>query len=292
MHRGVLTCATALIALTVASPAISQARDADGLPQGVDWSEAHSGTPLDLSGFKRTFDDEFDDVRAITPDNGEGPWFAPVHATAGGATYRPPDYQPSPFSVSDGVLNIRAEKVNGDWQTGHMQTANSKGEGFSQKYGYFEIRAKMPPDGTMGAWPAFWLYSNTRYTDKTKTRAEIDIIEYYPGNDPRGYHAAVHLRPGSNAQPGEVTKSWWVSGYDRPDKLSDGDWHTYGAKVTPEWIIVYFDRKEVMRVPTLKEFKTPLYMLVSNSMVTEEVPQAKSPIDLKVDYVRVWSKAR
>jgi hypothetical protein len=37
------------------------------------------------------------------------------------------------------------------------------GNGFNQAYGVFETRAKVP--NVAGAWPAFWPYSNHRYTN-------------------------------------------------------------------------------------------------------------------------------
>ena len=284
-------CAGLALASGAASASYKNPPDPYGPPATAKWIRAHRGQPLDLSGYRQTFDDEFDSVASISDDGGKGPWFAPIHSTAGAAKFRPPSFKPSPFSVSDGVLTLRAEKVNGGWQTGHMQTSDSKGRGFSQKYGYFEIRMKLPPPGSKGAWPAFWLYSTTRFTDPSRTRAEIDILENYPGHNPGAYRSGVHLRPGKPYRKGEVSKHWKQTALNHEiEGLTDGKWHTYGALVTPEWIIVYFDRKEEFRFPTLKEFKTPLYMLVSNQMLKSEQPEAISPIDLKVDYVRVWAK--
>ena len=69
----------------------------------------------------------------------------------------------NPFKVRDGVLSIVASRIPSDlkevlfsneYVSGVLTTQKS----FSQKYGYFEIRAKMPL-GT-GVWPAFWLLAN------------------------------------------------------------------------------------------------------------------------------------
>ncbi len=98
-----------------------------------------------------------------------------------------------------------------------MQTSDSAGNGFAQQRGYFEIRCRMPLPGTKGAWPAFWLYSRALYTQPSQTRAEIDIIEYYPGNDPRGHHSSVHLRPGVPYIDGEVSQHWSDSDYTTVD---------------------------------------------------------------------------
>ncbi len=251
------------------------------------------GPALNTSNLALTFDSTFsapDALSHISASGGPGPWFAPVHTNFGSAAFVPPTHIPSPFSIVDGKLRIRCEQVNGVWQTGHMQTCDFSGAGFAQQRGYFEMRAKMPAQGTMGAWPAFWLYSRNTYTDPPKSRAEIDVIEYYPGNDPRGHHSSVHLRPGSPPQPGEVTSEWVKSCYNGVTALVDGAYHTYGAEITADWIIIYFDRVELKRIPMSHEFDTPLYLLVSMSLFPNEAAQAVGPIDLLIDYVRVWQR--
>ena len=40
--------------------------------------------------------------------------------------------------------------------------------------------------------------SLSQFTDWSQTRAEIEVIEVYGGNDWSGYHAAVHLWPARN----------------------------------------------------------------------------------------------
>jgi hypothetical protein len=256
------------------------------------WTKA-IGPALDMGTLVPTFDTTFSvpgALSGVSASGGPGPWFAPVHDTFGAATFVPPTGIVSPFSIVGGKLRIRCEQVNGAWQTGHMQTCDFSGAGFAQQRGYFEIRCKMPSPGTLGAWPAFWLYSRTAYTDTSKTRSEIDVIEYYPGNDPRGHHAAVHLRAGSPVQPGEITQDWFASCYNGIDAMTDGGYHTYGVEITADWIIIYFDRVEQKRIPMSHEFDTPMFMLVSMSLFPDEAAQAVGPIDLLIDYVRVWQR--
>jgi len=164
--------------------------------RALDWDRTHAGRPLNLDGYKLTFDDNFDTL-SVTREGGKGPWLAPVRSGFGGAKFLPPD-PGGPFSIAEGILTIRAEKVDGKWQSGLMQTVDSKGQGFVQQYGYFEMRAQFP--ASKGAWPAFWLLSQNGHTDTTKTRTEIDIVEWY-GGDPKGHHASVHLWPARNRQP-------------------------------------------------------------------------------------------
>jgi len=253
------------------------------------------GPALNMAGLVQTFDTTFataNDLRKITVAGGGGPWYAPVHADYGSAHFASPLDKVSPFSIVDGKLRVRCEQVNGKWQSGHMQTCDFAGSGFAQQRGYFEMRAKMPPAGTMGAWPAFWLYSKANYTDTTKIRAELDVFEYYPGADSRGHHAAVHMRPGTGKKPtlSDLQTEWTTSCYNGLDALKDGNWHTYGVEITSKWIIIYFDRVELKRIATLPEFDVPLYMLVSLAMFPDEASKVTAPFDMYVDYVRAWQR--
>src|SRR3546814_11937199 len=53
-----------------------------------------------------------------------------------------------PFTTRDGILTIKMRQDPGGeiWRSGLLASADPKGNGFAQKYGYFEIRAKMPGD--------------------------------------------------------------------------------------------------------------------------------------------------
>ena len=59
--------------------------------------------------------------------------------------------------------------------------------------------------------------------------------------------------------------------------------------MTPDWIVVYFDRLELARFPSYPEAKVPLFMLVSLQMQDGFVAQATSPTRLWVDYVRAYA---
>jgi hypothetical protein len=177
------------------------------------WDKFRAGHPLDLTGAVLTFADEFDRPSITGPD-GDGPWFAPIHGGFGLAAFLPPYTTEPPFYFDNGVLTIRlakrdrrwtlyfedgslrVAKRDGRWTSRILQSVNADGEGFTQRYGYFELRAKFPKGAD--TWPAFWLKSLSQLTDWSQTRAEIDIIEAYGGNDWSGYHAAVHLWPARN----------------------------------------------------------------------------------------------
>jgi beta-glucanase (GH16 family) len=200
----------------------------------------------------------------------------------------PPPGPDGPFSIADGKLTIAGRKdANGEWASGTMQTVDGKGRGFAQQYGYFEMCAEFPPGP--GAWPAFWLKAQKGDTDLTITRSEIDVIEWY-GSDPKHVHNGIHLWPGRPPKPGALTKPIWKSKITAVP-LQDGKlsgYHTYGVLITPDWIVMYYDRKELTRFPTLPEHRTPHYMLVSLAIEPDQ-PTATSPKVMKVDYVRAYA---
>ena len=132
-------------------PPIPAGGDPYAPPADVVWTDAYKGTALNMAGYTLTHDSTFDTqdkLSTISPDGGQGPWFAPVRSRVGYVDFLPPDAPVSPFSIQNGALRIRMEIVNGKWQTGHMQTAASNGAGFAQTLGYFEAKIKMPPDRT------------------------------------------------------------------------------------------------------------------------------------------------
>lgn len=269
--------------------------------KAITWDKSHVGTPVDLSRYTPTFEDNFDTM-SVTAENGAGPWFAPGHSTFGAGKFLPPG-PTGPFSVTNGLLTIRAEKTTTEtpqgpkvrWTTGCMQTVSTNGQGFAQQYGYFEMKAKFPAG--KGGWPAFWLLSQNGYLDKSKRRAEIDVVEWY-GGDAKGVHACLHIWPaGQRAADDPVQKALHSSLYYNlnkatPPGLTDGKlegFHTYGGELTPEWVIMYFDRREIGRFKMLPEWQTPLYMVVDLALFEKEAAVAEGPKEMVVDYVAAYT---
>ncbi|HVZ28917.1 MAG TPA: glycoside hydrolase family 16 protein [Asticcacaulis sp.] len=286
MKRLRLIMAACVTAVLSASCAFAETSPAGSALAKCVKSPVGGGPVLDLSRATMTFEDNFDRPD-ITTDGGSATWYTGVHGGFGGAKFLP--YSPSngPFVYQNGELQIRLQNQGGKWTSGLIQSVDSQGRGFSQTYGYFEMRAKMPPG--VGAWPAFWLKTANEFTDKASTRAEIDVLEAYSGNDSRGYHASVHLWPGHSPAPSALQKHIFTSCYR---KLNDGPfdnaYHTYGALVTPDWVVIYYDRHELMRFPSQPEYGKPLFILVDLANNHHET-QDSTPSVMTVDYVRAWS---
>src|SRR5258705_3825685 len=106
---------------------------------------ADTGDELNLSDLIQTFSEDFDalDVSAWGPGTR---WIAhtPWNGDFGNATFADP--KPGfPFTTQDGQLRIEAAKgADGKWRGGLLASLDREGKGFSQHFGYFEMRAKCP----------------------------------------------------------------------------------------------------------------------------------------------------
>jgi beta-glucanase (GH16 family) len=256
---------------------------------GAGWDDSHQGQRLDLTGYTKTFEDNFESISNITDGvTGSGPWYAPARPDTSLAHFLSPLETPMTFSIdTPGVLTITMQKADTSWYSGHIQTVNNIGEGFAQRYGYFEARMAFEK---AVSWPAFWLYTPQPNEGPAQERAEIDVIEAYGDNDYDGYHMAVHRR----ALESDVYKSNYV-GLSRipafaPGDMFDGSFHRYGCMVTPDWITIYLDGKELSRFPTFPEAKRPLFMRVTLAMQDAFVASATSPTRVWVDYVHAYAR--
>ncbi len=282
-----------LLRIAARVPDVAPLHPVEAAPTTLSWIEPSRPSPLDLTGYHQTFDDEFDRLD-ISPDGGKGRWFAPVHSDFGEAHFLPPGptgpfriVRSGPFGVAGASLAINATRASDGWRAGLMQTLDSHGQGFSQQYGYFEMRAKMPKG--QGTWPGFWLLTQNGLVDPTVTRGEIDVVEQY-GSSPQKIHSSVHLWPSSARNAGGLPKHWYKS-----EKVAVGDmssdYHRYGAMLTPDWVMIYYDGNEISRFPMLLQYRTPVYMLVDLTMHAKNLAQATNPSTMLVDYVRAYAKS-
>ncbi|HEX3681785.1 MAG TPA: family 16 glycosylhydrolase [Bryobacteraceae bacterium] len=241
------------------------------------------GAAIDLCAFVPTFSEDFDKLSVSSWGDGGTRWIAhtPWHGDFGDAAFADPG-PGFPFQVKDGVLEIEARKdLEGKWQSGLLASATPSTEGFSQRYGYFEARALLPPGP--GVWPGFWLNSSQPQASK-KPGVEVDVLEYY-GQFPNAYHSAVHVwdkaDPTKNRVQDHVT--------DVPSGSLSSAFHTYGADIEPDRITFYLDRHETWRVATPPELQGPLMLLVNLALGSGwPIDRTPNPSIMKVDYVHAY----
>lgn len=236
-----------------------------------------SGDAIDPDRMPLAFSDEFDELSASEWGPGTR-WIAhtPWSGDFGGARFGAPGPK-GPFSIENGVLRIEARRdAEGDWHSGLLASVDPKGNGFAQQYGYFEMRARLPTGP--GLWPAFWLIGK----DRSKSTAEIDVLEYN-GDKPGAYSSVVHVWFRDDRH--------YVKG-TRVEAFRDADpeeFHTYGVKVDPAFIRIYFDRKLVWKTETQAEHRQPMYMLLNLALTDGPTKDAApNPSHMFVDYARAY----
>ena len=236
---------------------------------------------LSLDGYRLTFAEEFDgklDVSAWGPGTR---WIAhtPYAGDFGDARFADPE-PGFPFTIEDGVLRIEAANDGSGWRAGLLSSVDPKGDGFSQQYGYFEMRAKLPRGE--GTWPAFWLLGQPKLKDKSLTNIEIDVVEQY-GVHPTALHTTVHLWYADGKH--------WADGRPSIVQGMTDDFHTYGVMVTEADMIFYYDGVELRRVKTPEEAKVPLYLLVNLALGSGwPIDKTPNPSFMYVDYTRAYAR--
>ena len=162
----------------------------------------------------------------------------------------------NPFTISGHALTITAErnrepkdpKTGGKPFTSGLLTTSTS---FSQLYGYFEMRAKLPADP--GAWPAFWLVTHLNPAITTPQHGyEIDVMELL-GNDPRQIYCSLHW---PNKTGGASAQSFPVS------VANTGMPHTYGVLWSKNSIVWYVNDVEVARKDNFY-MQRPMYILTN-----------------------------
>ena len=146
------------------------------------------------------------------------------------------DYHPSQVSVGQGLMTILSEDVPSrglPYLSGLIETRNL------QKYGRFDVRAKLPT--SKGMWPAIWLLSDVA-TAPWPSEGEIDIMENR-GTQPTLTSTAFHYGTNGNGQPfrHNFTYSEQTSVHDSVFQNYHDDFHTYSVEWDPDQIRFFVD---------------------------------------------------
>jgi hypothetical protein len=157
----------------------------------------------------------------------------------------------NPFHITDGILEIWAEPAPERvapfiWGRRYTSGLITSKYSFSQLYGVFEIRARLPKG--RGYWPAFWLLP----TDSSWP-PEIDVLEVL-GDETTKLYASAH----SKAE-GEHT----AAGIEAPVPDLSSNFHRYTVEWQKDYIIWYLDGVEIERAPTPADMHKPMYLLAN-----------------------------
>lgn len=192
------------------------------------------------------------------------------------------------------VVTARREKYTGtdgitrDYTSARLKTQRL----FSQKYGRFEARIKIPQG--QGMWPAFWMLGDDIPANGWPRCGEMDIMENI-GREPGTNHGSLHGPGGSGTA--SLTSTFTLPG---GQKLSD-DFHLYAVEWEPEAIRFYVDANLYATFTPQQwpsgatwVFDHPFFLLL-NVAVGGDWPGSpdattKFPQRMLVDYVRVYTR--
>jgi beta-glucanase (GH16 family) len=257
-------------------------------------SLARAQSDINLAGYTRTFDEEFNTLSvSTTSPKGASTWYAyPPYGAAG--NYSESTWDISALSVSGGILTNKAFlDSNSNWHSGNISSVDPTTAGFSQQYGYFEIRCQMPNSGT-GAWPAFWLDSTSGITGGQNE--EIDIFEWYGVCDTAGSYQDFVQQASHNWNSNGTQNQTLPYLYSPQTAMPDGQYpwqgyHIYGCQIDPVHVTWYIDGVQTNQIATPTSYITsPFYMMVDYALgggwpLTGMVNNSS----LSVDWVRVYA---
>jgi len=203
-------------------------------------------------------------VNPLTPDQEHRDYLLPRH---------------NPFQFNGSSMAIRAIRNplrEGEWNIDHgplrdvarqqhfLSGAISTYDKFTQKYGRFEARMKIP--GHVGTFPAFWLYHQNRKWEDTQ-RTEIDIMENL-GHAPQyiynsfHYHTDVSASYSGNANFIKPSPSGQI--YTGTDYSQD--FHTYAVEWSPGYVAWFIDGEKVSEMWNSNVDYEELYMIINLAM--------------------------
>jgi beta-glucanase (GH16 family) len=236
------------------------------------------------SGMVLTFDDEFNSLGASADGVANGTtwtnhlWYDPSQPPAGF------------MSVHDGVLDLAVSNGAGGWTAGSLETLNSAGQGWRQKYGYFEVRAQTAPG--QGVCSTFFLYSADHASNGAAPGSEIDIMEQN-GAAPTVDTTTLHRDTGGSGQDQQNAGTDGNPFTDVGVDLTRG-FHAYGMLWDPNSsrITFYLDGRAVMTQPKFDTTDGAPAQLILGAYTGfwggNPDGTTPSPTHMYVDYVRVW----
>ena len=181
----------------------------------------------------------------------------------------------------NGNLKLKVSESNGKVYAGAVRTHNK----YNQKYGYFEVRCKVPQ--IKGGWAAFWMmpYGN-KVGSQGNDGTELDIFESINGWNGKIQHALHWDGYGVEHQKASKSMTNWG--------LYDGNYHKFGMMWTPDEYIFYIDDVETWRSSAGGVSDVEQYMKLTMEVSNQTWPgnwnqQTTKPITWAIDYVRTYA---
>lgn len=191
--------------------------------------------------------------------------------------------------VENGNLVLVAEKVNGEYKTGGVQTLGK----FDFQYGTVEVRARFTKTAK-GGWPAIWMMPSVpKYAGGWPECGEIDIMEQL--NNDLIVHHTIHSHY-KNTLNLYIPIPSMVSLYRREQ------YNTYAVKWTPDYIAFWVNGVQRLKYPNWKlfneakmkqwPFDAPFYIILNYALGGEgtwpgAIKDDELPAKMEIDWIRV-----
>lgn len=198
-----------------------------------------SGNTIDTSKYKLTW---YDDFNSATLDNSK---WAQEKDREGTELIKYTTGSDN-LTVNNGkaVLSTKCESDGTVTIPGNLFTYNR----MAFKYGYLEMRAKVPAEAPM--WPSFWLANSRKIEPDIAANydLEIDIFEAFGSNTlvpnlhtwyynpSKKKYESYNQASGNNNPLGTDKETKTVNRY-----VNDGEYHTYGVLISQEKIAYFVD---------------------------------------------------
>lgn len=243
--------------------------------------------------WQQTFGDEFNGV-AIDPTkwatcywwvsgdgctnsgNGEQQWYTPANVIESGGTLKLRAQRQTTLAPNGKTYDYTSGMISSGRDSSLLSTPPK----FQFKYGYMEMRAKLPA-GT-GLWPAFWTLPSSQGWPP-----EIDAMEGR-GDRPSDINVGVYNKTSTGST---VHGSVWING------LADytAGFHTFAVDWRPDRLDYYVDDVLRIRVTDRTRIPTePMYVLANLAVGGNwpGSPDANTPFpsDLEIDWIHVFEQ--
>ena len=251
--------------------------------------------PKDDANWKVVLNEEFDGVRSWGDDRIDNTRTLRAYFSECGVTHGDDEFQVytrENAQFRNGTMALKAEYAPGtnnywdvnwikersphDYKSGAIEFVEK------YKYGYFEIRCKLPKP-IKGNWPAFWLWSQVggRYN-------EIDVFEqdFKEQNGKQRVYGTYHYND-SNGKTKHDTR--FCDTRETNDAYYSSSYHTYAVNWSPGKVVWYIDG--VLKgesdnsgfVP-----RDPMLLKANYAIEKKMIRNNNTPMEMVIDYIRVY----